>query len=385
MKSWLTILVVAVLACAAHANILRVSQDGTGDYTTISAAVSAATTDGDTLVIRGDGVTYTESLTLPRPLVLVGAGIGCEYDAGSATWTHLVAPTSIAGSITFNSSACSGSIIEGLVIATSQNVCTIHTGNTGVTFRRCRLYTNGSSGNGYSIVSVEGTSTVSIEDCVLLYNDTHNSSGAGVYIASSAVAYLTNTVISLIGSTNPGGAVGIYIASSSASAFVSNCAVLGAFANSAYPYGAGGNGNWAVDNTVFYSVNAATTISGSVSVSYNAYPSTMTSWPTGTGDVSLTSSPFINYTSGLLQICTDATPSNLHLATGSPLIDAGDPGLPNDLDATTRDIGIYGGEEPMVDTGAPDFPFVTSLMVGTSVPQNGILEIRATGRVGRGE
>jgi hypothetical protein len=83
-------------------------------------------------------------------------------------------------------------------------------------------------------------------------------------------------------------------------------------------------------------------------------------------------------------VTNDARASDYHLAVGSNLIDAGNPGSLGDLDMTPADIGNYGGQHPYVDGGVPDYPFAVQLAVPYSAPLNGTMRVAGRGRVGPG-
>ena len=80
----------------------------------------------------------------------------------------------------------------------------------------------------------------------------------------------------------------------------------------------------------------------------------------------------------------DARGADYHLISGSMLTDAGNPSSPFDLDGSTADIGLYGGQHPYVDGGVPDYPFAVQVEVPYSAPLNGTMRIWGRGRVGPG-
>ena len=95
----------------------------------------------------------------------------------------------------------------------------------------------------------------------------------------------------------------------------------------------------------------------------------------------ISTNPFVNYDpAGFYVIGT----SDLHLdpTNGAPFIDTGHPSL-LDPDNSQSDFGIYGGPKPLIDTGAPNYPWAVFLQldpniigVGDSVNATGI------GRIG---
>jgi hypothetical protein len=100
--------------------------------------------------------------------------------------------------------------------------------------------------------------------------------------------------------------------------------------------------------------------------------------PPGATHLQTTAAAFMNLS------YADARASDFHLAPGSNLMDAGNPGSPDDLDGSRADIGIYGGQHPYVEGGVPDYPFAVQVEVPFSAPLNGTMRIWGRGRVGPG-
>ncbi|MBU1920387.1 hypothetical protein KKG66_06045, partial [bacterium] len=101
--------------------------------------------------------------------------------------------------------------------------------------------------------------------------------------------------------------------------------------------------------------------------------------PPGTNGLLLTSNPFVDYDESGIYI---RDVSDLHLAPGSDCIDAGHPSL-LDLDDSRSDMGCYGGTHPLIDTGAPAYPFTIQLDIDPSViPVGDQLNVETTGRIG---
>ncbi|MBK8129621.1 MAG: hypothetical protein IPK53_12225 [bacterium] len=110
-------------------------------------------------------------------------------------------------------------------------------------------------------------------------------------------------------------------------------------------------------------------------IAYNAL-----SVPWGTDFAIIASNPFLNYNASNNY---EYGVSNLHLVAGSPCINSGDP-VQLDFDGSRSDMGIYGGQTPFIDSGAPNYPFVQSLTVPPSVTVGNQLQIQSQGRIGRG-
>ena len=118
-------------------------------------------------------------------------------------------------------------------------------------------------------------------------------------------------------------------------------------------------------NNVFYGNNNAisssidsTTIKNNIFLNnyYSLYSSSLSGWNYATyndfyTNLTDTSNLPINSTTGNISldpVFVDPASNDFHLQTGSPCIDAGDSSITDNLDATTSDMGAYGG--PYSDT-----------------------------------
>jgi hypothetical protein len=104
--------------------------------------------------------------------------------------------------------------------------------------------------------------------------------------------------------------------------------------------------------------------------------------PPGTNAILLTQNPFVNYDVNQ-NYQWGITDLHLDPVNGLPCIDAGVPAI-LDLDGSQSDLGIYGGQSPFLDTGAPNYPYVQSLTVPSAVTVGNQLQIQSQGRIGRG-
>lgn len=135
-------------------------------------------------------------------------------------------------------------------------------------------------------------------------------------------------------------------------------------------------------NCVFYDWNSTPYFGSFPDNSTWAFNASSGSLPPGDTGTLLTSNPFVDYNvSNNYQFGV----SDLHLAAGAngdPCRDTGDPNL-LDLDGTRSDMGIYGGPTFFIDSGAPFYPFVSSLTVPPSITAGQPLPVSSTGRIGR--
>ncbi len=364
MKSLVATILILLLSCGSFATIRRVAKDGDGavTYNNIQTAINACVPGQmDTVLIdgnRGPWVITSVTLTVDRPIVMLGQGHGC----GGVQASHIVCEqfnvTEFADSSTF----------VGLLIEADNDVVVISSNVQSVTFRRCFLF--GSSGNVTGLeaaINIGAGSSVQIEDCHI-----HGHEACVELYGPLASVSVSNSDLS-----NTGEGIRAYDLSSLIS--VQNCV----FVNLATPIGAN-PGSWWIEGSIFWDngtwngvVNGQT-----AACNYNAVESAAFNNFPGAFKMDLNGqNPFVAYGTSYNH-CTD----DLHLdpVRGANLIDAGNPSAANDRDGSPRDIGIYGGPTPYTQSGAPDFPFVTQFFVPVSVPQNGILELRSTGRVGPG-
>lgn len=337
----------------ALAIMRTVSPDGTADYTSIQLAITESA-PGDTVIAFGDAGPFNENLSIDRRIVLIGQGTGCG--GVGATEVNDVDLTGTS----------SGSVLKGFRIAGSDDI-SLAASVTGVFIQRC-VIDNSDINNG-SCVTFAAGSSAEIEECVLLgdYNCIL-AGGANVQVGARNTVFCNSSR-------------GIDSYNLSTVIALQNCVFVSS-----------GNcfvdaGNWSIDHCMFWDNNQINGLNlGNVTANWNVFVvTTPVNFPfdtTGAGtDTVVFQNPFVYYASApnYEECITD-----LHLVASSGLINWGNPNAPNDRDGTRRDPGIYGGPNPYVIGGAPDFPFVTSFLVPPSVPQNGVLEIRATGRVGTG-
>jgi len=363
----ITIFALAILLiCESQATIRRVAKDGDGTvvYNNIQAAINDCL-PGDTVIVSGNMGPWSPSgslLTIDRRIIMLGQGNGC--DGGSGPGTEIRARL-------YFTAPSDGAMAKGLFLSNSCPQVELASGAADVFLSNCRLRTGGGSSN--NCVRLSANCSVTIDRCVLVgYNEQCVN-----LIGSQSSAVIRNSVLTTYYSGTYGSGVRPHTDATS-SFWISNCL----FVDLAIPI-ADGIANWYLDHNIFWdNGNWNGTVSGPVTASYNAMDNAAYANFPGTNKINLQGvNPFVAYDGEFTECAEDF---HLHAVNGAALIDGGDPNAPNDRDGSRRDLGIYGGPTPFVDTGAPDFPFVTNFFVPSSVPSNGVLEIRSTGRVGPG-
>jgi hypothetical protein len=342
MKFLLILLVtVHFVVISAYATIHRVAKDGSEDFTTIQSAVNEAS-DDDTVMVRSDINPYVENVYIQTRVTIIGSGIACGNESDPV----------VSGKFTFSGNSA-GSLLTGLTIHTSSNSF-VDINVSMVILRGCYI-------DGNICVVVNQNAGVHVIACFLKSEDFQLQIGAyGVLTVENSIFYAGRTVYC----THP---------ESPATVLVRNCSFLDQINTLFY-----GVADWTIDNCVFWNVPDGIHWSGSWHMAYNAFPENMLPFPFVAGvDTIINSNPWVVPSDSL---CI----SDWHLSPGSGLIDHGDPSAAPDRDGTRRDLGAFGGPSPFKPNLTPALPFVTSISLPASVPQNGALEIRSTGRVGQG-
>ena len=139
------------------ANGFIVSSDGTGDFTTIASALTAASS-GDTIFIR-DG-TYTENLTLKAGVNLTNFGSGSSLNGTGRVIINGTCTFTAAGTVTISGIQLQTNSAELLAVTGSaasvvnlQNCFINCTNNTGIT------YSSSSSSSSINLYSCNGNLT----------------------------------------------------------------------------------------------------------------------------------------------------------------------------------------------------------------------------------
>lgn len=352
---WAAFGLLLMVALQSQAAIRYVSQVGSGAYTTLNAAYGAAVS-GDTILI-GPG-TYNEAgVNSQKKLMWLGAG----WDQTIINWSS--SPFYI------NTSTASGTVIEGLKITfTNNEPVTIVNGADSITIRRCYLEKLGANSN-FVIVASNSTSRLYVEDCILIQNAPYAIIGlpnATSSFRSCVFVLNANTTNSFIysGSASTGTTElynNVFLNARTIFSTVAGVQPIIAINNVFYDWGSTPTfGTYPVGSTFDY--NASQTI---------AAP--------GSNAIAIAADPFVNYDEMANYV---HGVSDLHLAGGSALIDAGHPSL-LDTDLSRSDCGVYGGPRPLVDNGVPNYPWAVAIslspnLVGQGTPVNA----SAIGRVG---
>ena len=331
------------ISLTLSAATLYVSATQSGQYTTLSAAYTAAA-NGDTILI-GPG-TYGENIGLSKRLNWVGAG-----------WDQTVCT----GTFNFYTNA-SSSRFEGIKFEVDGVVINENAGADSVTIRRCWLI---GTHWFYPTFYIEGH--LFVEDCLIMNS---NTNGYAVEIRSTASPIFRSCIFtSLTGSRcfargESTGPLEIY-----------NCIFL----NYNRIFEVGGTQSVVAINNIFYDWAASPTFGTYPLYSWFDYNASQTIAAPGTNTISITSNPFVNYSESLNY---QEGISNLHLVTGSGLIDTGYPSW-IDLDLTRSDFGVYGGPRPLVDNGIPPYPWTVNMTITPSlISTETEVNASAVGRIG---
>jgi hypothetical protein len=359
MKCISLVVLAVMLAGSTQATIRYVDAvPGQNHYTTIASAYSAAV-NGDTLLLSA--ATFNESLTLDKRLCILGVGMDLCV---------------INGSITLNAAA-SRTVLEGFrIINTNVRVVRLAAAADSVVIRRCMIRSEGggcSDGWCFYRDAATGGGRLILEDCAFENVATTGCDGQPIGFLNGDDLAVRNCVFAGVGAA---GSDVMALKGTATSVVLQNCVfvalntLLGL--TGAFPL--------LIMNGIAYdwvSTPNWGTYPAASTWNYNAssvYP------PPGSNAILLTSTPFLYY--NLVDNYVYGT-SNLHLGNGCPCIDAGSPAI-LDLDGSRSDLGIYGGQTPFIDSGAPNYPYVQSLTVPPAITVGDTLRIQSQGRIGRG-
>jgi hypothetical protein len=358
----------------AHASILRVGPEA-DSYNDIHSAVAASTAN-DTLIISAHSEPYSlgnEDLVIQHPLHIYGAGWPRQGSLGTRinmNGRHIFLPPTASGT-SFKGFAIEGAPACGYGCPdTAQTAFVLESGTSSILFERVLHQCTGDQYQYWSdpsygtFIWAQGdNSGIRLQQCALYF---------GLSIGSSR-----GTALRFSGGNS--------------SLVVQNCLM----ANVGTPCSFSGTIDLSFHQNVvwtctglYFGAQTAGSATNNVFVNTPAVPYGVDcAFNAGTGSaigsnwIALSGSPFINLPDGSMWLYDQF---DVHLAPGSPCIDAGVPNQ-TDRDGSRVDAGIYGGQFPFVDSGNPDFPFVTSLAIPATIPQNGVLPIYSTGRVGSGQ
>lgn len=353
--------VLIAAAVPAIATIRTVSQFGTAQYQTISAAITAAVS-GDTILIAPGY--YDENLTINNErLRLIGAG-----------WDLVT----VYGDFVVQNGGSAGTVVEGLRLQYTNNFDPVYSQIScdSITLRRCLIRQTGN----LQIMNHSGVGRLYVEDCVLL----HNATG-GAHLIASASANSTAVFRGCIFANilaSPSSIMVVATGNNGSPVEIHNCTMV----NFNRAFTLTGSQPLIAINNVFYDWTGApswgTFLAGSV-FDYTAADATAPAFPAGfTNNISLgANNPFVNYSAATNYVLGT---SDLHLNTdpgGLMLTDAGHPSV-FDLDSTRSDVGAYGGPKPQVDNGVPAYPFPISLTMPNLIESGDSLNVNSTGRIG---
>jgi hypothetical protein len=305
-----TIILSACLTALAvfnsSAKIWRVNNAGLpADFTTIQAAHDAATVvAGDTIHIEPSWVSYG-ALISTKKLIILGPGyyldLNTNQQANPATATI--------ESFTLNT-GCSGTVISGLTITTTNY---ISTGNITISrnnFANCNIYL--SRDYSYSNVIISGNYGINLV----------GSTG------SSSTTLITNVLIF-----------------NNLLAYVQfNAQYSGVIANNIFTNWNDQTYNFTIKNNICTSTANLLNFSGSFNTISNNIGAAALTLPEGNGNQNS-----VPMTTVFVGATGNSTDGQYQLANGSPAIGAGLSG---------EDCGMYGGITPYHLSGLPDIPSI---------------------------
>ncbi len=357
MKKLIIYLLFHISVNNAHAAMFHVSKSGLAPYTEVQPAIDAAS-PGDTILVAPSEATYAG--------FIVDLGV---HIIGAGTDTIQGRSTTISGYIDIQSTA-GGAELNGLSIRFARSH-TIEIGGyllvlfpnaVGVRVVNCAIENNvGSTGNYCGCVYLSSGVNVVFESCLMWLSRARGSNANKVIrLDNDGTVQFHSCVIS-------SGYTGVFGGSSLTSVIMRHCMVSDA-------------NNQQIESSATISVENCVILSSLGVITPNltfAYCASSYVLP-GIGNLLIDNTAFHSHLSYLPR------QSDFHLSPNSLLIDAGNPISPPDRDGSRADIGIYGGQTPYDEFGIPDYPFVIELEIPASVPQNGVLHVGSTGRVGNG-
>ncbi len=359
MKQTLILLCTLLAATSACAAIIEVP----GDTTTIQAAHNIAS-PGDTILV-GAG-TFIQNITFSKRIAVLGAGIQLS---------------SLLGLVSLNS-GCTGTIIEGINMEAARQfggIVEIAAGVDSISLRRVRIRNTFVDGAANCVKRTGPSAGVlNLHGCVLQSSGADNDNRT--YLVEGLGDILTISCTIFAGNNNPSGWTHALGGTFSGMALY-NCI----FTGFQRPFYTSGSFAMTISNSTFYDWTSAPAwglFPPSATIDYNA--STASPGPIGTNFITLTANPFVNYNEtnnyqyGVSDLRLNTTPGG-----GALCVDAGVPAI-LDLDGSRSDLGIYGGMNPFLDNGAPNYPFVEFLTVPAAITSGQDLQINAVGRIGRG-
>lgn len=322
----------------SFATYRMVSVNGVGGYATIQSAINASAPE-DTIYINSGQ--YYENLTLNQGITIIGF-----KSVNDAFKTHIIGNHTING---FGVNICNA-VFSGNNAASH----TIFDLYGDVRFICCNMYTES---NCWYCFTINNNANLICEGCYLRINGSYGYPGYNTFLMTSPGYY--NMIVKNCKIIGSGSSYSI-ISSSVGQLIIENSIIYGIYLTS--------NSSSTTITTVRNSLILSSNIAENSSTTYR-YCAKNNAWSTSQPTCIVVESPF---------------DSNYHPTSGSPLLDAGDPSSPLDLDGTRADIGCYGGQSPYNDLGYANwYPHLDLMLVQPSIQeQGGELHIEAAGAIG---
>ena len=259
IKRWMWLLAAFVLlgAVAGQASTITVDVGGSGDYTTIQAAIDAAS-PGDTIVIAAG--TYVENPVIAKRVHLLGAG----DDAAGTIIQGAPSGTTVCRVFVGGTSAAERLILEGIRV-TGGNAATPG-GNTGAGIELAtgvghvllrHVTSTGNDGHGFDFNATAAVADVHLESCTLTGNK-----GVGARIPQSLPSLIGFSLTDSTITDNEG--IGVLLYSTGVTdVLIADCSFEGNNSNGATGGDlvlSGFTGDGVFENLAFNSADADSTI-----------------------------------------------------------------------------------------------------------------------------
>ncbi|WP_321431274.1 NosD domain-containing protein [uncultured Methanolobus sp.] len=191
----------------AEVNVISVDDSGGEDYTTIQAAVTAAS-QGDTILVYPG--TYSENVDVDKQLNIVSTGGGAVTSVTAASSDDHVFEVTVDGvminGFSMSSSATGNSYYAGICLESSNNSTLVNNiasnSNCGILLKsscNCMLENNTASNNKNNYTGWSGIHLHSSDNNTLVNNKASNNAAYGILLKSSC----NNTLVNNIALSNP--------------------------------------------------------------------------------------------------------------------------------------------------------------------------------------
>ncbi|MEY2830685.1 MAG: hypothetical protein RIQ33_2543 [Bacteroidota bacterium] len=355
MKQTLFIIALFASTLLANATVRTVNNNNPtpGQYSTVAAAITAASS-GDTLLLAGSPYNYN-TITLTKPLTLIGSGHKPLSQSSARTFCDYI----------YLNSGSSGSNIIGIdVLNDLTDNYTSSPGINNILVSRCKI--------GFRLILAQYAANWTIESCIFTYAGSASTQGSNYgnvwgqdHYYVHDITMRNNIFNGFIGDLGNyySWAYNIYLQHN---IFLTNNYYCREFAElTCY-----------VNDNIFYrtrpkSYSGTGTIYYSNNISYQTAAND-TLFPNGTNFVN-DNPQFVNFPNAGATY-SDSYDFNLQSTS-----------IGKNAATDATDIGVYGGTAIFNQNGIPTVPYIKTLQItgSNTVPANGTLNISVTGKVVR--